>query len=211
MADDVTPHSAAFLSSPSIRRATFSVCDCFSIDWFLSSPSIRRATAGARADLHPTIVSILALHTEGDASRMAMRSSGVMVSILALHTEGDAGADGFQRVGQTVSILALHTEGDQSGITENEDALVSILALHTEGDDVGRDCVHHALQFLSSPSIRRATVCAMPLAIPSPFLSSPSIRRATCAITWRAWTTNCFYPRPPYGGRRTTPMHWGTR
>ena len=107
------------------------------------------------------IVSILALHTEGDASRMAMRSSGVMVSILALHTEGDAGADGFQRVGQTVSILALHTEGDQSGITENEDALVSILALHTEGDDVGRDCVHHALQFLSSPSIRRATVCAM--------------------------------------------------
>ena len=79
-----------FLSSPSIRRATKSKLAGIAAGAFLSSPSIRRATAGRRTvcqvfpgfyprppyggrrislvlSTHITGVSILALHTEGDA------------------------------------------------------------------------------------------------------------------------------------------------
>ena len=101
-----------FLSSPSIRRATRET-DSRMGGQFLSSPSIRRATRRAlmmkpsRACFYPRppyggrlsrrrtrrramIVSILALHTEGDDLR-SEAALAILVSILALHTEGDHG------------------------------------------------------------------------------------------------------------------------
>ena len=102
---------------------------------------------------------------------------------------------------------------------------VSILALHTEGDPPPPNMALAENVFLSSPSIRRATLARgvrqqpdvgfyprppyggrpkPPPTMPNAprFLSSPSIRRATVCGWMKKVTMRCFYPRPPYGGRR---------
>ena len=81
-------------------------------------------------------VSILALHTEGDAYH-AYPSICTEVSILALHTEGDHGWQVLSDHRWIVSILALHTEGDHAVYVFLLPGAVSILALHTEGDAGG--------------------------------------------------------------------------
>ena len=87
-------------------------------------------------------------------------TTAIQISIHALREEGDVGVP--QHVGmQGISIHALREEGDHQ----------------TVQPDVG------AIQFLSTPSARRATV---PLAA-----SSRSLLY--------------FYPRPPRGGRRVRP------
>ena len=103
-----------------------------------------------------SIVSILALHTEGDGTACSyspthptfLSSPSIRratqdilslpdkpaVSILALHTEGDA-YHAYPSNCTEVSILALHTEGDHGWqVLSDHRWIVSILALHTEGD-----------------------------------------------------------------------------
>ena len=84
--------------------------------------------------------------------------------------------------------------------------------------------VEELLQFLSTPSARRATSSRLASVFFIKFLSTPSARRATCRERLHAgrgeisihalreegdWSTVCwptaspnFYPRPPRGGRR---------
>ena len=58
------------------------------------------------------------------------------------------------------------------------------------------------MQFLSTPSARRATlsIFASKLMI-CIFLSTPSARRATPCRRCHDWRYSDFYPRPPRGGR----------
>ena len=100
---------------------------------------------------------------------------------------------------------------------------ISIHALREEGDLTHDRTVQRNLQFLSTPSARRATCPKCPkcpicpfLSTPSArratkgggmmstgllFLSTPSARRATSGKTYRSHAAVNFYPRPPRGGR----------
>ena len=59
----------------------------------------------------------------------------------------------------------------------------------------------HRIQFLSTPSARRATVIRIIAAWSMLFLSTPSARRATRRTTHEHRQAVYFYPRPPRGGR----------
>ena len=57
------------------------------------------------------------------------------------------------------------------------------------------------VEFLSTPSARRATGPCKDALDKLEFLSTPSARRATAYGTARTAITEYFYPRPPRGGR----------
>ena len=60
------------------------------------------------------------------------------------------------------------------------------------------------MQFLSTPSARRATSLSMYSVSGSVFLSTPSARRATAGLQGELGADADFYPRPPRGGRPMT-------
>ena len=84
---------------------------------------------------------------------------------------------------------------------------ISIHALREEGDAVAAGDLLGQLQFLSTPSARRATSATGGSESDVLFLSTPSARRATQAGQPRQ-DPDHFYPRPPRGGRRPTPTPW---
>ena len=79
---------------------------------------------------------------------------------------------------------------------------ISIHALREEGDQVRTAILDGMIQFLSTPSARRATPSA-PISVSetAKFLSTPSARRATQRPSTRQPAAQNFYPRPPRGGR----------
>ena len=83
----------------------------------------------------------------------------LQISIHALREEGDAVAVGECIVECIISIHALREEGDAEGV-EAAQALViiSIHALREEGDLVVLFATRIAPKFLSTPSVRRATI-----------------------------------------------------
>ena len=92
-----------------------------------------------------------------------------------------------------------------------EEVRISIHALREEGDSRLSMMRCTSLLFLSTPSARRATVQSISLvACISRFLSTPSARRATPWRKSRRPSWKYFYPRPPRGGRPTTPKTWTT-
>ena len=123
-----------------------------------------------------------------------------------------------------ISIHALREEGDWSHRRGCRCCSISIHALREEGDP-GAVCLQDALlQFLSTPSARRATRVKMQncqtenISIhalreegdlrngasslrDNVFLSTPSARRATAQKSWSFVLKSYFYPRPPRGGR----------
>ena len=174
--------NSVFLSTPSARRATFTMMDGIpalsyfyprpprggrqtvdvTITWcfeFLSTPSARRATTRWEADRAKAAISIHALREEGDKT----------------FTISDTLFNNF------------YPRPPRGGRRE----------LYTpQSID---------LKFLSTPSARRATrrVAAGTQAVL--FLSTPSARRATWEGATSAPTIRYFYPRPPRGGR---PLLW---
>ena len=123
---------------------------------FLSTPSVRRATCSQVSVCLRHSISIHALREEGDrrGSRWCRNRT---ISIHALREEGD-GTDG--RIGMYVEI-STHT-------------------LREEGDDREGVWMTDWLQFLSTPSTRRATASPCGAGRQTPY----------------------FYPRPPRGGRQ---------
>ena len=97
--------------------------------------SVRRATALAKAKKDAEKISIHALREEGDLS----------------HSRG-----GIQ---SGISIHALREEGDQTTVyAANMQHIISIHALREEGDPYEYRIFHTKLVFLSTPSVRRATI-----------------------------------------------------
>ena len=161
-------------------------------DWPLAKPVL------------PGQISIHALRMEGDP-RNTSNNLYCEISIHALRMEGDGGSvvrpihhqyfyprppHGGRRVGlrqcmlcHSISIHALRMEGDPAGRKMPGMRKISIHALRMEGD-----CMF-LLLFLR---------CMI-------FLSTPSAWRATIPAHIRRYTHRYFYPRPPYGGRRSTP------
>ena len=106
------------------------------------------------------------------------------ISIHALREEGDNPIRRKQRRPFQISIHALREEGDASNFMEDKDGN----------------------KFLSTPSVRRATVDGPVSVQLVEFLSTPSVRRATVPKFSRLFWICYFYPRPPRGGRPKNPF-----
>ena len=122
-----------FLSTPSVRRATRIHKKALDICAFLSTPSVRRATFLALA-----LGQILT------------------ISIHALREEGDKWGQGG-RCSLPISIHALREEGDRRMTSWGGVLKISIHALREEGDNKSGFCQVRKTEFLSTPSVRRAT------------------------------------------------------
>ena len=215
-----------FLSTPSARRATFlftGACCPFFISihalreegdslysvhlrirfQFLSTPSARRATSRTAIGYRlKGIISIHALREEGDRDRsQTCRRSEI--SIHALREEGDRVFGAGAVVHQLISIHALREEGDVQKSLYN----VADPHFYPRPPRGGRHCSASdcscTVQFLSTPSARRAT-CHRSCFAPARFISIHALREeGDLCDRCTAKDPVHFYPRPPRGGRRT--------
>ena len=172
----------------------------------------------------------------------------VLISIHALHEEGDLLSSSQLRPSPSISIHALHEEGDSivsrsgpkirdfyprpprggrpdASKPGRDGSPISIHALHEEGDHAASAQAMYDYGFLSTPSTRRATFGTDKRKTSRLFLSTPSTRRATPGLPLLCMSasisihalheegdtgrvccnqrqTGYFYPRPPRGGRR---------
>ena len=102
-----------------------------------------------------------------------------LISIHALREEGDLSYLEMVR-GLCISIHALREEGDFTATVDGTGLVISIHALREEGDNSDMSKIDTGVQFLSTPSARRATI-------------------RTCLKLTLVFN---FYPRPPRGGRQ---------
>ena len=217
-------HCLEFLPTPSARRATGKfVFDSVDIE-FLPTPSARRATAlGTLGEPHGAI-STHALREEGDRpAERGHRPEGA-ISTHALREEGDIRAYNNAAALTAISTHALREEGDALPPVQDVQALISTHALREEGDGAHTQHRQQSLQFLPTPSARRATIVVTADMFLFSFLPTPSARRATVTfssplqVSIRISThalreegdphrapdgalLGHFYPRPPRGGR----------
>ena len=80
-----------------------------------------------------------------------------LISIHALREEGDSARDEMPVRRDAISIHALREEGDTHHLTAGTGEMISIHALREEGDSGDRPFTREELEFLSTPSARRAT------------------------------------------------------
>ena len=108
---------------------------------------------------------------------------------------------GFHRFAFAISIHALRGEGD-GGAVEDGQGVGNFYPRPPWG---GRPRVAHKdrgpHQFLSTPSVGRATTYSFHRWQRCGFLSTPSVGRATESPHFDAAVPADFYPRPPWGGR----------
>ena len=203
-------NAAEFLSTPSARRATCSGrrphpawTDFYPRPPRGGRPSERRA---ARAPLQ---ISIHALREEGDFSGRVSPSG----SLIFLSTPSARRATKFLH-GIESEVLDFYPRPPRGGRPATTSPRGSQSYFYPRPPRGGRPSGNGApeicVQFLSTPSARRATSFSrVALRVPSIFLSTPSARRATSTPARRRSWLIYFYPRPPRGGRRyTSASHW---
>ena len=185
---------------------------------------MRRATNTADKEARKRLISIHALLAESDQlydtyakvlrvflSTLSLRRAthntknnciDYYISIHALLAESDfANFEGF--FWWVISIHALLAESDAADISARREASISIHALLAESD--GGSGVGNLLHviFLSTLSLRRATVMDNIVFVPGKFLSTLSLRRATQIFFDTSGATYHFYPRSPCGERQS--------
>ena len=229
---DVCHVMPPFLSTPSARRATSTPnsvrCCCTNFYprpprggrhelrlisgcrfLFLSTPSARRAThrcAGGlnvQADFYPRpprggrrfveffigkLAEFLSTPSARRATPQRHGTGGHPISIHALREEGDPGRDRRRRWSGH-----FYPRPPRGGRHAGEalrvgSVIISIHALREEGDLIRLLCMANSAIFLSTPSARRATA-------------------QLAALTAEL---EDFYPRPPRGGRPSTPPPWSS-
>ena len=192
-----------FLSTPSARRATTWV----SQKWergtkFLSTPSARRATWPCGRGVAARPISIHALREEGDMPKGAMRRTASRFLSTPSARRATRCRPPWQCRGSY--FYPRPPRGGRPSITRSIQTplqKISIHALREEGDNFAKRFRQLGLEFLSTPSARRATVSVVDLDETAEFLSTPSARRATFRASFRLKYLQDFYPRPPRGGR----------
>ena len=196
--------SAAFLSTPSARRATWYLCVLAVCALFLSTPSARRATAPTPEEgwIHQNI-SIHALREEGDRLNRVR-----LAFIFDFYPRPPRGGRRPEKSRSSTAVLYFYPRPPRGGRLAGifggwGQTGISIHALREEGDvfDVARVCA--SVVFLSTPSARRATV---PEYLGGGryhvFLSTPSARRATRATSKTNYMQSQFLSTP--SARRAT-------
>ena len=104
-------------------------------------------------------ISIHALREEGDGLGFTRIAASGNISIHALREEGDDFLDLEEMHLQQISIHALREEGDQNMLFRLISAgNISIHALREEGDSTRFTGCNFLKAFLSTPSVRRATL-----------------------------------------------------
>ena len=103
-----------------------------------------------------------------------------------------------------ISIHALLAESDPETVPCGPHADISIHALLAESDAQQRKHAFERLVFLSTLSLRRATLLILPSKFTAwAFLSTLSLRRATHTAVSTTFPASYFYPRSPCGERQT--------
>ena len=217
-----------FLSTPSARRATFFSGGVFYWDEFLSTPSARRATPGLCPDAQAGRISIHALREEGDQKGEPItiplndfyprppRGGRPSASPSTARRSGFLSTPSARRATSELPQLALVGAISIHALREKGDVRLSVPRIcevdfyprpPRGGRHIKKAQEPDNVQFLSTPSARRATCRSGETKRPEKFLSTPSARRATPARTQFSTLLSYFYPRPPRGGRppATTP------
>ena len=147
-------------------------------------------------------ISIHALREEGD--RIPRRESNQRADFYPRPPRGGRRCRlSGHRGDHTISIHALREEGDVGRVKDDiKPNQISIHALREEGDSSPEGERGIPLDFYPRPPRggRRSAVEAVKGGLQ--FLSTPSARRATTAPLWVLSPPAYFYPRPPRGGRR---------
>ena len=149
------------------------------------------------------MISIHALLAESDDGLGQTMQDTALISIHALLAESDA-PGGRQLAAGYGNFYPRSPCGERQArrASRQQPAGISIHALLAESDLLNRRfrAVHNA--FLSTLSLRRATVSTVKFAAPMLFLSTLSLRRATLFFIVSGLFRNNFYPRSPCGERR---------
>ena len=157
--------------------------------------------------LHPammvcSLISIHALREEGDAT--GRHHGTAATDFYPRPPRGGRRINPSQHEAVSViSIHALREEGDVGRVKDDiKPNQISIHALREEGDSSPEGERGIPLDFYPRPPRggRRSAVEAVKGGLQ--FLSTPSARRATTAPLWVLSPPAYFYPRPPRGGRR---------
>ena len=175
--------SSIFLSTPSARRATTDAYKESGTYLFLSTPSARRATLCRVYRSIRRDISIHALREEGDLGGVEEPSSSATISIHALREEGDE-----RRLKTQILFTDFYPRPPRGGRRKNLDQWDGLL------------------QFLSTPSARRATIHRgrrhdeKPISIHALREEGDAFKNSLSA------SFDDFYPRPPRGGRLFKPI-----
>ena len=224
----------AFLSTPSVRRATADRRLFRHQRVFLSTPSVRRATSPA----WPALPAIRHFYPRppcgGRRSPCNAPSISGDISIHALRAEGDVPATmviccvkaflstpsvrraTLSWVPVFLPILNFYPRppcgGRQPpGWHSSSWIIISIHALRAEGDIVAAAAVPgHGYFYPRPPCGGRPQLSYSSLKAPA-FLSTPSVRRATRSRSTLQRVWRYFYPRPPCGGRLGREGHFYSR
>ena len=155
---------------------------------------------------HRTI-SIHALREEGDAA--GVYYADAQWNFYPRPPRGGRHAlDPLRRPANQISIHALREEGDADGAVDPLSTDISIHALREEGDSESVRLLVQGVQFLSTPSARRATFTVTGIYVMSDGISIHALREEGDQRAHHARVRGRdFYPRPPRGGRRDSPAH----
>ena len=191
-----------FLSTLSLRRATYWATRARAAQLFLSTLSLRRATICDLKTAKKGITFLSTLSLRRATGRVLQDITPAGISIHALLAESDLFLSEFLKVlFKFLSTLSLR-RATKAIIECNGGDPISIHALLAESDLPGQVCLLVVIPFLSTLSLRRAT-CPKASAAPPlmQFLSTLSLRRATTRPCMRRTVEPDFYPRSPCGER----------
>ena len=148
----------------------------------------------------PGVISIHALREEGD--RKTLPNGGFQyISIHALREEGDR-IPGRGHAGPRISIHALREEGDSSAASPRASPAYFYPRPPRGGRHWSAATKEVLVQFLSTPSARRATPQAGRWRPQKPISIHALREEGDLASLPLLQIQTYFYPRPPRGGRR---------
>ena len=179
--DDILP-KAEFLSTPSARRATYTVINEMEVFLYFYP----RPPRGGRLVSTPTIKGDSNFYPRpprGGRRPFSLRdSAGHRISIHALREEGDLRSSTTKAPTGTISIHALREEGDRQPRLAAFTNRISIHALREEGDAVLPLSCTPGADFYPRPPRGGRRLPPLPPGGSSIFLSTPSARRATASF-----------------------------
>ena len=194
-----------FLSTLSLRRATLQAPPPRRPQrhFYPRSPcgERQRTQAGSR---HNTAISIHALLAESDQqSRGSYIRTEKFLSTLSLRRATNPVVDVRRATGTAISIHALLAESDCRLLDTRIHTTISIHALLAESDNIFYNPTHSIVAFLSTLSLRRATIFKLGDQSITVISIHALLAESDMPTTGHPYSHYNFYPRSPCGERPT--------